>query len=718
MKRDHRFWIPTGLALLAFALLSGALGHEFTNWDDPEYVTKNPLIKRLDPEGVGEIFTSVVYSTWAPVKILSYAIDHAVWGMRPFGYHLTNIFLHVICTLLLYLLLSRILGREASIDGRFPAAIAAALFAIHPVQVESVAWIAERKNVLGMALFLGAFLAWIRATRGSVRPGAYAAFLLFYAASLLTKLHAVILPPLLLAYEWTEGAAKDDPRTSRRRLATLLFLPFAMALIVGLVAISVGDVEEKTRLTGDLLGTLATAPVLVCGYVEDLLFPMNRSAVLPATVYRLPWGPAPFAAWGVVAGWALAAVVKRHRWPHGAFFTLWFLIALLPVLHFVRFTTLAADRYQYWAAPGLFALVGLGATAIWPCLTGRQKRGAGGAAIALAAFFAALTITQVRVWENSITLWTDAVHNVPGSATFRNNLASSYEEVGRLDEAEEGFRKALALDPAYDHARANLGLLFVKKGNLAEGTRLIAQAGRGWKEYSETLAAGYAEAGRWDELYPLLLQALEINPEDPTLHTYLGNYHFFKGDEEAAMAAYNDAIRLAPEDGGIWNHLGSQRLAEGKIEEALRNFRKAASLSPDNSRTRNNLGLALINIGQVKEAEREFRASVRLNSHDAAARGNLGAALIALGRMEEAEAELREAVRLDPGEANAVYNLACVSAVKGLPDEALRWLHRLVELGYRDADHLAADPDLATLRGDPRFISLLQSISGEAERGG
>ncbi len=218
MRFPGQRWIAAALVLLALAVFAGTLRNDFVNWDDDEYVVKNELIRRLDAKNVAGMFRSTNVSVyWAPITILSYAVDHAFWGLRPFGYHLTNTLLHALCTLLLYLLFCRILGRGDPDAARVPAGLAAALFAIHPVQVESVAWVSERKNVLAMALLLAAFLAWIRATRGRVRPGAYAAFLALLAAALLAKLHAAILPPLILLYEWIEGPARPDARPSAAR---------------------------------------------------------------------------------------------------------------------------------------------------------------------------------------------------------------------------------------------------------------------------------------------------------------------------------------------------------------------------------------------------------------------------------------------------------------------------------------------------------------------
>jgi Flp pilus assembly protein TadD len=712
MSREKR--IALGLAFIAALAFMGALRNGFTNWDDDDYVTQNVQIERLDPAGVREMFRtrSVFAANWAPLTIFSYAIDYALWGRRALGYHLTNVLLHVLCTLLLYALLARILGRGDPAEGTIPAAIAAALFAIHPVQVESVAWVAERKNVLGMALMLAAFHAWLRATEERFRAGAWCAFLLLLAASLLAKAQAVILPPLLLVYEWIERPRREGTDLSLKKRMLLLLPAFAMGIAVGWVTLDAQKVGEVRRLTGDLLGAIATAPTLILGYVRDLLLPMNRAAILTPRVWRAPWQPVPLGAWIVVAGWTAWALTRRRTRPHASFFSLWFLGALAPVLNLVPIPVLAADRYQYWAAPGLFALAGIGARAVWFALKEERRGSAAGLALCAAGFLAALSVARVAVWRDSLTLWTDAVRKAPQSDIALNNLGDAYNTLDRLDEAERWLRAAIAANPAWSKPQANLGLVLVKKGFIADGTRLLERSLAGEPGQMGLLAAAYAEEGRWKAAYPLLTRALASRPRDAALHIYLGNYYFAQGNEAQAMVEYGRAMALAPKDARVWNRLGAERFHRGETALALEAFGKALALDPQNPKARANLGAALLASGKPKEAEREIRKSLRADPRNAQTQSNLGAALLAQGRTEEAEAALQDALRIDPKQTDAIYNLACVAARRGDRDGAFRQLDRLAALGYRDAAHLRSDPDLAPVRGDPRFGELLARVSG------
>ena len=512
------------IALFAAAALvhARALDLGFTNWDDDDYVIRNAGIERLDAARVREMFrpTSVVVGNWAPVTILSLAVDYALWERRPFGYHLTNLLLHAIAVVLLFLLLDRILARGNPGTSPAPAAIAAALFAIHPVQVESVAWVAERKNVLGMSLFLAAFLAWLRAAGSRWRPGAYAAFLLLYAAALLAKAQAVILPPLLLLYEWIE---RPPPRPSAQRCAALLLPAFALAVGVGLVTIAAQQSGAQMRPTHDFAGSVATAPTLVLGYVKDLLLPMSRAAILQRPIYRTPGAPVPVATWLVIIAWVAAVLAGRRERPHRAFFSLWFLGALAPVLNFVPLGVLAADRYQYWASPGLFALAGLWTSRAWTRLKSWRRGFLAALGTAVLVMLAALTVARVEVWKDAVTLWSDAVRKAPEDPVVRTNLSSALIVAGRSGEAIAHLRHALLREPRSFRLRINLGVALLNLGRVEEAilegraaTGLNPKLPEAWLLYGTALEM----RGRRAEAIDAFRRVTELRPGDPaaTIH--------------------------------------------------------------------------------------------------------------------------------------------------------------------------------------------------------
>jgi tetratricopeptide (TPR) repeat protein len=496
--------VPAALALLALGVFAGSLGHQFTNWDDQEYVTGNALIRKLDPGAIRQMFrpSSVKLGNWAPVTILSYAL----------------------ATVLLYLLLCRLLARGDPHASKVPAAVAAALFAVHPVQVESVAWVAERKNMLGMVFLLAAFLCWVRATRGRLRVGAYAAFLGFFTVSLLSKAHALILPPLLVLYEWIERPSGGRPGLPPIARAALLIPAFALAVWIGRLTLEAQSVMERARPTGDLLGAIATAPVLVFGYVADLLFPMNRSAILLRNVYEVPWEPVSLTAFIFLGAWVLLAIGARKRLPHACFFSLWFLGALAPVLNLVPLPVLAADRYQYWAAPALFSLTGLAAYRGWVTFTPVRRAAfalLGGIAMIL---LIVLTLAQVPVWKNAITLWTQALQHAPDNHVVRTNLASALVAGGYPSESLEHLRYLIRVTPRNPGIRLNLGVAYYKLGRLDDAIREARTATMLRKNYLQAwlLLGTVLEAkGEKREAIDAFRRALVLSPGHPAALAHL-----------------------------------------------------------------------------------------------------------------------------------------------------------------------------------------------------
>ncbi|RNC72752.1 MAG: tetratricopeptide repeat protein [Desulfuromonadales bacterium] len=529
------------LVALTWAVYAGCLGHDFlSNWDDDRYVTANAAVKAFTPENLWLAFTRVFVGTYAPLQIVSYMVDHALWGMRAGGFLLTNILLHTLNGLLFYRLLFT-MGRT-----RVGAFAGGFVFLLHPVQVESVAWISQRKNVLAMTLFLVAFLLYWRYREGGWREGRgfYAGSLVSFVAALLTKSVTVILPPVLLLHD----LCFVPP--ARRGRWLLNKLPYAAAAgIVALVTLWSQGVEHGGGRTswhgGSPLATFWTMLPVLVRYLGMLFWPSGLSAI-----YGPPVRTAPDAA---VAGAALvlalmAAVgVWLFRRQRPAFF--WyalFWIGFLPVSQIVPLITLMNDRYLYFPMLGAAALVGMLADGAWELTRSGRRRAL--ACFGLLPLLALPYLSHGRtdVWRDAVTLWQDATAKTPGSKSAWIGLAEALHGQGRLDEAQAAYGRAIAIDPRYREALNNLGVLLTEKGDPVGG-----------RQYLLTVVRHY--------------------PGYPDGFLNLGNTFFATGDWTQAEAAYRRALELRPDAVQARNMLGKVFLRTGRLDVARDTFRAVAA---------------------------------------------------------------------------------------------------------------------------------------------
>ncbi|HUG93810.1 MAG TPA: hypothetical protein VML55_23480 [Planctomycetaceae bacterium] len=422
-----------GLAALVLLVYLPAVGFGFVNWDDPWYVQNNPLIKSWHPAGLWRIVSEFSCRNYAPLTTFSLLIDHTLWGDWAGGYHLTNIALHLTNAVLVYLLLARLTSN------RFVAWAAAALFAVHPVHIESVAWISSRKGLLSAAFILASLLAWLRPVRTHRHEAAAIGFLVL---ALLAKAIAVVLPAVMLAWDRIvrrEPLAQALPRQIVPGLLSAMILFVTMSAQTSMV----GGVRE--HLSWSMLDIVAVDLVILWRYVGMLVWPAGLNVL-----YDVPaptWGAAVAAA----AGWA---VVTWHVWrrrrtsPLVAFAALGALVFLLPVLNLTPLTTLMNDRYLYLPSVALFALAAAGldrlAQGVFRAAAARTDLQSLRPAIGMARVLVAATLVigyaaaarvHLPVWQDGLTLWRHAARNAPDLAVPRIELAHALHAAGKTAEA-------------------------------------------------------------------------------------------------------------------------------------------------------------------------------------------------------------------------------------------------------------------------------------------
>ena len=532
-------------------------------------------------------------------------LEWHLWHNQALGYHLVNVLLHALSALLLWRVLKRL-----QIPG---AMLAAAIFALHPVNVESVAWISEGKNTLAMFFYAGTVLSWLK-FEDSGRKRWYGLALAGFAFALFSKTAVAPLPVVLLGLAWWRRGRMDLKDVWR--LAPF----FALALALGLVTLwfhshrAIGDAEIRTD---GFWSRLAVAGRAVWFYLYKAVLPLDLSFVYPR------WQTDPRNVWTYVPLLLLVAAFvfcwrRRQSWGAGLFFGLaYFVVMLLPVLGFLNIYfmlySLVADHWEYFAIIGPISVAAL-----------LIRRPVVIAALLLA--LGALTWRQCDLYTTPEKLWLDTLRRNPDSWMAHDNLGQVYFKQGRMAEAIGQFQKTLDLKPDFAEAHDNLANV------------LGAQ-------------------GKQDEAIVQLLEALKYKPQFDQAHYNLGLIYSHQGLMKEAVNEFRSAIKLNPRNDKALANLGMTLAQQGRLNEAMDYYRQALAVAPDNPQAHNALGRALETRNKLDEAAGQYSAAIALKPDFAEAHENLGAVLAAQGNFAQAEDQLELALKLQPSSASIHYNL-------------------------------------------------------------
>ncbi len=662
---------------------------EFLNYDDDRYVSQNPMVQGgFTRDGVSGAFTEAHAGNWHPVTWLLHMLDCQVFGLNAGAHHLVNVGWHLSSTLLLFWLIYRMTGAV------WRGAFVAALFALHPLQVESVAWVAERKNVASTFLALLALLAYVRYVEcpGVLR---YLSVLGLHALGLMAKPMVVTLPFVMLLLDyWPLGRTRWVPPTLGKReplpLRRLWWEKVPLLVLSGLdSAITLwaqhgsGAVVSVEALS--LGSRVANALVSYVAGLGHAFWPAGLSVFYP---YR-QWPLATVIGCGLVlaavTSWALA---RRRREPHLAVGWFWYVGMLVPVIGLVQVgRQSAADRYAYLPLIGIFIMAAWSMGAIIQ-RTASIRRTAVILSAASVSLCLLLSMRQVRFWENSQTLFRHALNVTRNNYLAHNNLGNALLDAGQTGAAMEHFATALRIKP--DYADAHLSL----------GNALAAQR-------------------RFESAISEFLAAANIRPNDARARYNLGLALAAQGKLAAAAGAYQEAARLDPDLMQAHLNLANTLLELNRTADAIAGFRRALRLQPDSVPARNNLANALLQNGNFVEAADECRVLLRQKPDLAEAHYNLANALSAQAKLTEAVVEYQTVLKLEPGFAEAHYTLA--NALAGLDRltnavaeyrAALRIKPELADAHAGLAEASVKQGDLSTageeyqnaLRLDPGFV--------------
>ena len=611
------------LCLLTLAVYLPVLQHDFVNFDDGLYVTSNKHVQEgLTWRGFVWAWQTNVASNWHPLTMLSHMLDCELYGLKPKGHHLTSLLLHLASVWILFAVLRRMTGAP------WRSATVAALFAIHPLHVESVAWIAERKDVLSGLFFVLSLGAWLGTTR---RPswGRYALVLLTFGLGLLAKSMLVTFPCVLLLLDvWPLGRLGAGSLWQKWRPLLVEKIPL-FVLAAGMSAITLYTQQQSlARLDAVPLGRrFGNALTSYVFYVAKTFWPTKL-----AVFYPLPTGvpvAKAAAAGALLVAITVAALLRRRSSPWLAVGWLWFLGMLVPVIGILQVGRQGmADRYTYLPSIGLFLAL------VWEvaALAARVPRRAAAraatsaATVALLAALALACRAQVSTWKDSKSLFGHAIAVTQGNYLAHLNYGVALAHDGREDEAVAEYIKALTIQPNMVEAQAAYGTALHQQGRYAQALPHLRRALRLRPDDAQlhrTLAIDLEDLGRRDDAIDELEAALEISPRFADAHYGLGSLLEKEGETDDALEHYRKALEINPDLTELYRPTGTLLAARGDLAGAAHYFAEAVRRQPDSAIARYNLAVTLERMGKIEEARGYYVQALQIDPHLAGARQRL-----------------------------------------------------------------------------------------------
>ena len=629
-------------------------------WDDREYLLRNPVIQGLSWQHLRAAFTQSFQGNYAPLHILWYMILFHFWELDPSAYHLMNVGLHAFNALFVFILTRKITGKTGA------ALFASLVFALHPVQVENVAWVSEAKTLLSVALCLPAFYLYLRYTETRNR-WLCAASIALYGLSLLAKVATITYPLLLILYDKAyRGGFRG--RDLYDKIPCL-----ALAALLSIVALATQTSNREIFYFRDSVWiTFLTTSVALLAYVRHVLLPVGLSPFYSFVHTRLG-EPAVLLAL-VLVGAALWATVHTYRTnPRLGFWVAWFWVALLPNLNIVPLTVPMADRYLYFPLIGPAVLGGL-------VLLGSERIHA--SRLALAALFllssGSITATRTSVWADDVTLWSDTVTRTPREIPY-NNLGAAYIKRGDVDKAAAAFEKAIEIEPAYTLPYMNLAMIARRRGDLAGAEAYLQRALR-WDRRQAAAWVGLAKLflARGDQASArtAVTQGLEQLPDEPRLLALRGHFLARAGRLDDAAAVYQGLCRRFPDRALHWYNLGAVERRRGHQEAATEALIRACRLDPGLVAAYRELAALFQDRGDYATAARYYDQALLLAPSDPDTLNNYAYLLAEHIPGEAARAvELaRRALEARPGDPGILDTLGWALHILGKDAQAVKYL--------------------------------------------
>lgn len=694
--------IVAGITFLVYlpALRNGFVGA----WDDNVYVYNNQAIQSLSLEFFKWVFTSEAIGLWHPMTMFSLAVDYAGYGLNPWGYHLTNNIFHTLNTLLVFILVFRLVEQVYPDENRFDkkafiaGAVTALLFGIHPLHVESVAWISERKDVLCAFFYLLSLLAYLKyvSSPDSKKPLFYIISLILFIAALMSKPMAVSLPLVLLILDFYPlGRLSIDRKYMNIKPILIEKLPFFIfSFVVALATLWASQVGGALRTSTEypLMGRVFGAIYAYIFYLTKMILPNNLAPFYPHPT-MVGIGPFIIKYLGSLIIFMMITFFSIRSFKRNRFFLvawLYYVVTLVPVIGIIQVGgQIAADRYTYLPGLGPFLLIGLGVAYLYEIYDHRKLL------IIFASFFllwmSKMTVTQINIWKDPVTLWSHEMKMFPSVYISYNNRGNAYKEAGEFQKAIKDYDEAIKLNPKEPLLYVNRGVAYSYLGKHQEGTIDLNEAIKLNPKYLLAYynrGALFQESGDFKQAIKDYGKVIELNPKHAEAYYNRGMAYDSLGDYQEALKDYSRAIELDRKHIDAYYKRGGIFFEKGDYQQAINDYSKITELNTQHADAYYNRGVVYNSMGNYLQALNDFDIAIELNSKDSMYYTNRGSAYSSVGNHEQAIKNYNKAIELNSKDPYAYYNLGNVYAQIGNTEQAIINYKKAADLGLKEAQSL------------------------------